>query len=155
VSRPRCYLASPLGFTEAGSYYRREFYLPALARVVEPVDPWELTSKEEVEEARGGGREREFALEIARRNAEAIRSCSMLAALLDGQEPDAGTVAEVGFAAALGLRCFGLRSDLRQSGEAGMSVNLQVEGFIVQSGGLVVSSLDELVRALAEATASA
>jgi nucleoside 2-deoxyribosyltransferase len=155
VSRTRCYIASPLGFTEAGRYYQREVYLPALARVVEPVDPWELTSEDEVERARRSGSERELALEIARRNADAIRSCSMLAALLDGQEPDAGTAAEVGFAAALGLCCFGLRSDLRQSGEPGVSVNLQVEGFIVQSGGIVVSSLDELVRALAEATASA
>jgi nucleoside 2-deoxyribosyltransferase len=145
MSRPRCYLASPLGFTEAGRYYKREVYLPALARVVEPVDPWELTTEAEAADP----------LEIARRNTKAIRSCSMLAALLDGQEPDAGTVAEVGFAAALGLRCFGLRSDFRQSGERGVSVNLQVEGFIVQSGGVVVSTLDELVRALGEATASA
>jgi nucleoside 2-deoxyribosyltransferase len=155
VSRTRCYIASPLGFTEAGRYYQREVYLPALARVVEPVDPWELTSEDEVEHARRNGAERELALEIARRNADAIRSCPMLAALLDGQEPDAGTVSEVGFAAALGLRCFGLRSDLRESGERGVSVNLQVEGFIVQSGGVVVPSLDELVRALGEATASA
>jgi nucleoside 2-deoxyribosyltransferase len=151
VGRPRCYIASPLGFSEAGRFYYSEVYLPALARVVEPVDPWALTSADEVEDAREGGRARELALEIARRNAEAIRSCSLLAALLDGQEPDAGTVAEVGFAAALGLRCFGLRSDLRESGEPGVSVNLQVEGFILQSGGSMVRSLDELVRALAAA----
>ena len=145
MSGPRCYIASPLGFTEAGRYYQREVFLPALARVVEPVDPWELATEKEAADA----------LEIARRNADAIRSCTMLAALLDGQEPDAGTVAEVGFAAALGLRCFGLRSDFRQSGEPGVSVNLQVEGFIVESGGAVVSTLEELVRALGEASASA
>src|SRR3954454_21843897 len=42
VSRPRCYIASPLGFSEAGRYYYSEVYLRGLARVVDPVDPWSL-----------------------------------------------------------------------------------------------------------------
>jgi nucleoside 2-deoxyribosyltransferase len=154
MNRPLCYLASPLGFSEAGRYYYRRVYLPALARVVEPVDPWALTSDTEIAEAREAGRERELALEIGRRNAQAIRRSSLLVALLDGQEPDAGTVAEVGYAAGLGLCCYGLRSDIRESGEAGARVNLQVESFIVQSGGFVVPSLDALVDALVDATSS-
>jgi nucleoside 2-deoxyribosyltransferase len=148
VNRPLCYIASPLGFTDAGRYYYESVYLPALSQVVEPVDPWALTTHAEVADARAAGQERELAFEIGRRNAEAIRRSSLLAAFLDGQEPDSGTAAEVGFAAGLGLRCFGLRSDLRQSGEPGVSVNLQIESFIVQSGGVVVSTLDELVDAL-------
>ena len=148
VNRPLCYIASPLGFTDAGRYYYERVYLPALAQVVEPVDPWALTTPAEVADARAAGRERELALEIGRRNAAAIRRSSLRAALLDGQEPDAGTVAEVGFATGLGLRCFGLRTDLRQSGETGVSINLQVESFIVQSGGFVVVTLAELVDAL-------
>jgi nucleoside 2-deoxyribosyltransferase len=151
VNRPPCYIASPLGFSEAGRYYYSRIYLPALSQVVDPVDPWALTTDEEVAEARTTGRERELALEIGLRNTEAIRRSSLLAAFLDGQEPDAGTVAEVGFAAGLGLRCFGLRSDFRQSGEMGAAVNLQVESFIVQSGGSIVSTLDDLVAALAAA----
>jgi nucleoside 2-deoxyribosyltransferase len=154
VSRPRCYVASPLGFSEAGRHYYREVYLPALARVVDPVDPWTLTSPDEVEAARREGRQRQVALEVGRRNAEAIRSCSLLAALLDGQEPDAGTVAEVGYGAGVGCRCYGLRTDLRESGEPGVSVNLQVESFILESGGLVATSLDELVGALRDAAAA-
>jgi nucleoside 2-deoxyribosyltransferase len=148
MERARCYLASPLGFSEAGRHYYDDVYLPALARVVEPVDPWALTSEQEIRAARAAGHARELALAIGRRNIEAIRSCSILAALLDGQEPDSGTVAELGFAAALGLTCFGLRSDLRESGEIGVGVNLQVETFIVESGGRLVASLDELVSAL-------
>ncbi len=148
MERARCYLASPLGFSEAGRHYYGGVYLPALARVVEPVDPWALTSEQEIGTALAAGRARELALEIGRRNVEAIRSCSMLAALLDGQEPDSGTVAELGFAAGLGLTCFGLRSDLRESGETGVSVNLQVETLILESGGRLVASLDELVSAL-------
>jgi hypothetical protein len=40
---PRCYVASPLGFTEAGRCYYGDVYLPALNSVVTPVDPWSLT----------------------------------------------------------------------------------------------------------------
>jgi nucleoside 2-deoxyribosyltransferase len=145
---PPCYIASPLGFTEAGRRYYEGVYLPALRTVVEPVDPWALTSEAEVADAAAAGNERAMALEIGRRNAAAIRRSALLAALLDGQEPEAGTAAEVGFAAALGITCIGLRSDLRQSGENGVVVNLQVESFIVESGGVIVATLDELVEAL-------
>jgi nucleoside 2-deoxyribosyltransferase len=153
AERPRCYVASPLGFTEAGRQYYEHVYLPALGAVVEVVDPWSLTQPWEIEQAISAGRERDIALEIGRRNTEAIRSCELLAANLDGQEADAGTVAEVGYAAALGLTCFGLRTDLRQSGELGVAVNLQVEAFVLESGGRIVGSLEELVRALAGAGA--
>lgn len=152
-ARARCYVASPLGFTEAGRHYYAEVYLPTLAQVVEVVDPWSLTQPWEIEQALAAGRERDIALEIGRRNTEAIRSCTLLAANLDGQEADAGTVAEVGYAAALGLTCFGLRTDLRQSGEMGVAVNLQVEAFILESGGRIAGSLEELTRALAGAGA--
>jgi nucleoside 2-deoxyribosyltransferase len=151
ATRPRCYLASGLGFTDAGAHYYEHVYLPALRRVVEPVDPWALTTPDEVAEARATKRERDLALEIGRRNADAIRGCTLVAAHLDGQEIDSGTAAEVGFAAGLGLRCFGLRTDLRQCGEPGVSVNLQVEHFVVASGGALCSTLGELVLALGDA----
>jgi nucleoside 2-deoxyribosyltransferase len=101
---------------------------------------------------RGRGDERELALEIGLRNARAIESCRLLVAHLDGQEVDSGTAAEVGFAMARGLRCFGLRSDLRQTGEPGVAVNLQVEYFVIASGGRVVRGLKELLSELATAT---
>jgi len=148
---PLCYVASALGFTDAGAYYYENVYLPALRAVVTPVDPWALTTAQEVAEARAAGRDGEFALEIGARNADAIRSCTLLAAHLDGQEVDSGTAAEIGFAAALGLRCFGLRTDLRESGEPGVSVNLQVEHFVVASGGSICASLGELVEELRSA----
>jgi nucleoside 2-deoxyribosyltransferase len=144
----RCYVASPLGFSEAGRHYYAQVLMPALGSVVEPVDPWSLTDPGEVERAAGEGRARELWLEIGRRNAEAIASCELLVAVLDGQEVDSGTAAELGYAAAKGLTCFGLRSDLRQSGEPGVAVNLQVEHFVVASGGKVAGTLDELLEAL-------
>lgn len=148
-ARPRCYIASPLGFSEAGRAYYAERYLPALAEHVEPVDPWALSPPDDFAAAAAGGRTRDHAIEVGERNADAIRSCALLIAQLDGQEVDAGTAAEVGYAAALGLPCIGLRSDLRMSGEPGMHVNLQLEAFVVLSGGFIAGSLDELVARLA------
>jgi nucleoside 2-deoxyribosyltransferase len=147
--RPRCYVASPLGFSEAGRDYYAQRYVPALAKHVEPVDPWTLSLPAEFDAARAEGRERAFGIEVGARNAAAIRSAALLIAQLDGQEVDAGTAAEVGYAAALGLPCLGVRSDLRSSGEPGMRVNLQLEAFIVLSGGFIAGSLDELVAQLA------
>jgi nucleoside 2-deoxyribosyltransferase len=148
-ARPAAYIASPLGFSEAGRAYYVERYLPALREHVEPVDPWSLSAPEEFEAARAGGREHDLGLEVGARNARAIAGAQLLVAHLDGQEVDAGTAAEVGYAAALGMPCLGLRSDLRSSGEPGMAVNLQVEAFIVLSGGFVARSLDDLVGRLA------
>lgn len=148
-ARPRCYVASPLGFSEAGRDYYARHYLPRLAEHVEPVDPWTLSRPEEFAAAAAEDRVHEFGVEVGARNAQAIRSADLLIAQLDGQEVDAGTAAEVGYAAALGLPCLAVRSDLRASGEPGMHVNLQLEAFVVLSGGVVARSLDELTARLA------
>lgn len=148
MRRRRCYIASPLGFTEGGRHYYSEVYLPALTAVIDPVDPWAMTSPAEVLQALRDGTERELWLEIGARNAAAIDDCELLTAYLEGSEPDSGTVAEIGYAVGRGKRCFGLRSDLRQAGEPGMALNLQVESFIVKSGGAVLTTLDDLVAAI-------
>ena len=147
-ARPRCYVASPLGFSETGREYYATRYLPALAEHVEPVDPWTLSSSAEFAAAREQGRAHAFGIEVGARNAQAIRGARLLVAQLDGQEIDAGTAAEVGYAAALGLPCLGVRSDLRASGEPDMRLNLQLEAFVVLSGGFVADSLAELVARL-------
>ncbi|HXS35042.1 MAG TPA: nucleoside 2-deoxyribosyltransferase [Solirubrobacterales bacterium] len=148
---PRCYIASPLGFSEAGRHYYAEVLLPALSQLVEPVDPWALVSDQEIAAALDAGTEKEFAAEIGRRNKEALESCRLLVAVLDGQEIDSGTAAEVGYASALGLVCLGLRTDHRQSGERGATVNLQVESFLIASGGGIADSLDALIADLRRA----
>jgi nucleoside 2-deoxyribosyltransferase len=148
MPRPRCYVASPLGFSETTRGWYAKELLPALAALVEPVDPWALSTAEEFEAAAAAGRQRAFALEVGRRNAEAIRSSALLVAHLDGQEPDSGTVVEVGYACGLGLRCYGVRSDLRQAGEAGMPLNLQVAALIEASGGTIAPSTPALLERL-------
>ncbi|HEY2334839.1 MAG TPA: nucleoside 2-deoxyribosyltransferase [Solirubrobacterales bacterium] len=141
----RCYVASPLGFFEAGRHYYAEVLLPALSQLVEPVDPWALVSKREIAAARKARTEKAFAAEIGRRNTEALKSSRLLFAVLDGQEVDSGTAAEIGYASALGLTCLGLRTDLRKTGERGATVNLQIESFLIVSGGSIAASLDALL----------
>ena len=145
---PRCYLASPFGFSEAGRAYYYGTLVPALSEAVEVVDPWAITGADEFARAAEEGTLATLVLEVGRRNAEAIRGCALLVACLDGPDVDSGTAAEVGYAAALGIRCLGLRTDLRETGERGAIVNLQVQSFIVHSGGLIAASLEELLAEL-------
>ena len=154
TSRQRCYVASPLGFTEGGWQYYRGVYLPALSEVVDTVDPWRDAPDEwdpaasPLLVAASEDERRAVGLEIGRRNARDIERCPWLVAYLEGQEPDAGTVVEVGYAAGLGKTCFALRSDARESGEPGMRLSLQVESIIVSTGGAVYRTLAELLGGL-------
>jgi nucleoside 2-deoxyribosyltransferase len=144
----RAYCASDLGFTQSGRYYLEEVYLPKLREVVEIVDPWSLVPESEFIQAKAEGRSREHALEVGRGNLQAIDSCEILIALLEGQEIDSGTASEIGYASGRGLTCWGLRSDHRQAGEPGVQVNLQVESLITVSGGSIAGTLDELCFAV-------
>ncbi len=75
-----------------------------------------------------------------------IRSCDILLGVLDGPELDSGTVSEIGFAAGLGKKCYGLRTDFRNCGEFdGVPVNLQVLYWIEASGGRLFRSIEEVV----------
>ena len=90
---------------------------------------------------------------IAARNEASIRECDSVVAVLDGQEIDSGVAAEVGFAYGIGKRILGYRSDLRQAGEnVACRFNMQVQFFIENSGGIVVTSLSELGRYLSQST---
>lgn len=148
MTLPRCYLATPFGFTESGRAYYRSTFLPALATVVEPLDPWTDSRMTGAAAARRERRLPGYWLDIARENLDWIATSDLLVAVLDGQEPDCGTTVELGYAAALGIPCYGLRSDLRQAGEEGVELNLQVAGTITASGGCLLRSLDELVATL-------
>ena len=86
---------------------------------------------------------------IGARNAEMIRECSGVLAVLDGSDVDSGTAAEIGYAAALGRSVIGLRSDIRTAGDNEAAVvNLQVEWFIEASGGRLTTTLEEAISAL-------
>ena len=127
------------------------------------VNPWRLVEAQKFEAAdlikNVEKRKRAFHkanLETAAKNEEAIRICLMVVAVLDGADVDSGTASEIGFAYALGKQIYGYRSDFRMAGDnEGSLVNLQVEYWIENSGGCIVSNLDELRQRLAEAAVSA
>lgn len=154
---PRIYVASPLGFTDAGRTYNETVLLPALRCAgFEPLDPWDPeTEIQAVFELDRNDPERSRFLgetnrRVGRRNAEMIRSADGLLAVLDGSDVDSGTAAEIGYAAALHRPVVGLRSDLRITGDNEATlVNLQVEWFIIESGGHITTRLDEALTKLA------
>jgi nucleoside 2-deoxyribosyltransferase len=156
TAAPRVYVASPLGFTDAGRSYNHDVLLPAVrAAGFEPLDPWDVDA--EILHVFGLPRddpERTFRLagtnrEVGRRNAELIRSAAGMLAILDGDDVDSGTAAEIGYSCAMGCPIVGLRTDLRNSGDNEATlVNLQVEYFVVESGGRLATTLDNALAAL-------
>ena len=83
--------------------------------------------------------------EICYNNIAAIQKSYGIFAVLDGVDIDSGTASEIGFAFALGKPILGYRGDFRLSSDnEGGIVNLQVEGFIYKSGGVIITGIAEL-----------
>jgi nucleoside 2-deoxyribosyltransferase len=152
------YLAGPFGFSEAGRSFHTTMLVPHLQGLGhEVLDPWQLTDRMKIEAVRSMnyGRERRDAWrllnrEIAANNRKAIDRCELVFAVLDGVDVDSGTASEIGYAFARGKAIIGYRGDYRLcSDNEGTLVNLQVEYFIRESGGEIISRLDDLDDALA------
>lgn len=155
--RPTLYIASALGFSEAG----RDFYYGRLLPLVEGagfgvLDPWRLTDPAAIERVRAmefgparRGAWRRLNMEIGEANHRAIEAADGLLAVLDGSAAGGGVAAEIGFACARGKPIVGYRGDFRKSGDnEGAIVGLQVEYFVRASGGTIVMALDEVPAAL-------
>jgi nucleoside 2-deoxyribosyltransferase len=152
----KIYLAEPLGFSEAGRFYQDTVLLPALGRTGhEILNPWKLTDQHKIDAILampyGPARReawRHLNVEIGANNRMAIERSDAVFAILDGVDVDSGTAAEIGYAFAKGKPILGYRGDFRLSADnEGSAVNLQVEYFIRQSGGDIVTSLaDALAR---------
>jgi len=133
----RLYLASPLGFAESTQAYREDLHEALDALGMEVVDPWDAVVEEPL--SRAG------ALSLGARNLVSISTSRRVLAVLDGCDVDSGVASEIGYAAALGLRCDGLRTDFRLSGECPeLGVNLQVASLIHFSGGRIVRRLEDI-----------
>jgi len=155
----KIYIASPLGFSEAGRFFLYEKLVPLFIKhQLQVIDPWALTSSGLINRAAAlpSGEERTAAWRelntiIARNNEEGIIRADGMFAVLDGTDVDSGTAAEIGFAAALGKPVTAYRGDFRLAGDnEGSLVNLQVAWFIEKSGGKITTSLagadDEIIR---------
>ncbi len=137
------YLASPLGFSPEWKSYRNKIKERLTQMGCTVLDPWEQKYHSAIKEA-GAIQDwssrvqafKDIAVQIGKANEEMIRSCDVVLGVLDGAELDSGTVSEIGFAAALGKKCYGLRTDFRDCGEFdGQPFNLQVLYWIESSGG--------------------
>jgi nucleoside 2-deoxyribosyltransferase len=91
---------------------------------------------------------REMNRMIGSRNRRLLAEADVVLAVLDGPDVDSGTAAEIGWAAASQTPVVGLRTDLRLADHEAAIVNLQVEDFIVASGGRLVTTLDDALAAL-------
>jgi nucleoside 2-deoxyribosyltransferase len=149
----KLYLASPLGFSPENTAYLNQIKVKLASQGFEIFDPWE--QKQFAGKIENASRERDYAARIHafREIAQQIGSCNeggirwanFLLAVLDGAEVDSGTAAEVGFGSALGKKCYGLRTDQRDSGDfIGLPVNLQILHFIEGSGGKMFRSIAEI-----------
>ncbi len=154
--KPTVYVASPLGFSEAGRHYYSGVLLPRLRQLgLDLLDPWTLTDEKPVEEANAlpfGPEQRNrwqtLNRQIAKTNFEAIDSSQAVVAVLDGTDVDSGTACEVGYAYAKGKKLYGYRGDFRLSADnIGSIVNLQVEYCFGNQGG-IAPTLDALCHNL-------
>jgi nucleoside 2-deoxyribosyltransferase len=153
----KIYTAGPLGFSEAGRAFHRDYVLPEVKRLGhDALDPWTLTDPARINavlrlpygEARRDAW-RKLNVEIGGNNRAAIDACDLVFAVLDGADVDSGTAAEIGYAFAKAKPIIGYRGDFRLSADnEGSVVNLQVEYFIHQSGGEIIPALAELEAAL-------
>jgi nucleoside 2-deoxyribosyltransferase len=146
------YLASPLGFSSEWKTYKDKIKrrLNELGHTV--FDPWDQPFRPTIEEASTiedwcarVAAFKAIATRIGKANEEMIRACDVVLGVLDGLELDSGTVSEIGFAAALGKKCYGLRTDFRNSGDfEGIPINLQVLYWIESSGGKLFRRISEI-----------
>lgn len=159
--RTRIYLASPLGFSEAGRHFYAAVLLPFVRGLgLEVLDPWTLTDARRIDAVQAlpyGPAKREawrrLNMQMGATNRAAIDRAHAVVAVLDGVDVDSGTAAEIGYAFARGKLILGYRGDFRLSADnEGSTVNLQVEYFVRRSGGTIVTRWEDLgarLRALA------
>jgi nucleoside 2-deoxyribosyltransferase len=152
----RVYVASPLGFNEPGRHWAAEVLHPRLgAAGWEVLDPWADQAGEVAAVlAMPPGTARFEALQetsrrIGARNRRLLAEADAVLAVLDGPDVDSGTAAEIGWAAAHKTPVVGLRTDFRLADHEAAIVNLQVEDFVLASGGHLVTALDEAIATLA------
>jgi nucleoside 2-deoxyribosyltransferase len=121
-------------------------------------DPWQLTPQSVVDEAQKlpYGQERKDAFMkvdkmIAINNEIGLEQSDIIVAILDGPDVDSGTAAEIGYGTPIGKTSFGYRSDFRLcSDNEGSKVNLEIEHCIHKNGGKIVTTIEELEKALRE-----
>ena len=125
--RMRIYLAGPL-FSEAERMWHLSFKKELEEVGHDVVWPGELVSNDDI--AMWG---EDAAKNIMITDIDALLSCDIILALLDGTQVDDGTAWELGYAFCKGIPAFGIRTDFRNAGETKHGVvNAMIEGSLVR-----------------------
>jgi len=146
------YLASSLGFSQEWKTYREKIKRRLSELGCTVLDPWDQPFRGAIEETSNiqdwcarVEAFRDIAVQIGKANEDMIRSCDIVLGVLDGLELDSDTVSEIGFAAALGKKCYGLITDFRNSADFdGIPINLQVLYWIESGGGKLFRRIEEI-----------
>lgn len=148
----KIYLASPLGFSPELGTYRQRIRIHLLTQGHTIVDPWDTDYSDLLMSALAipgyearHAKYQEIRRQIGQDNRMAIRRSQAVLGVLDGPEPDSGTVGEVCYASGTGKLAYGLRTDVRNMGDfPGVPLNLQVLDFIEASGGKLFHSIEDI-----------
>jgi hypothetical protein len=151
------YLASQLGFSETGKYILENLIKPKIAQIGITIhDPFLECGKElDVEYLAKLERYRDrirywedFSRKVTPINNGLMQNSDCLLAILDGGHTvDDGVSSEIGYYAGIGRGpIFALRSDLRCGENIAVSINPQILGYILQSGGKSVDGADAMNR---------
>ena len=147
----RIYLASPTGFSSEHKTYRDRVKARLVALGHDVADPWDANYSALFQDMDDFGHKERLSYNrwagdvIARANHDTLVGCDVVLGILDGTEPDSGTVSEVAFGAGIGKVAYGLRTDFRDCGDmAGIPINLQVLYFIEASGGKLFRTVEEV-----------
>lgn len=147
IEKPNCYVASPYGFAESTKDWYYETFLPLLRNHVTVLDPWSVNVEDILQTSLD--ERRDLWTKLGERHYNTIaKEAKLVVAGLDQEPPDNGTACEVVWAAAHNIPVIGYRGDMRTSGEDGMPYNLMIAAAIKLSGGVAVTSLTELEKAL-------
>ncbi len=134
-NKKKIYLASPYGFSE----HWKNRLLPDFINVLEymGVEVWEPFSRNSQKEyystPRSGGNNIKSSIfgsnakNIAKKDAQDVRDCDAIFAIINGCPPDEGVMVELGIAIALGKPTFLFRDDFRRCADsAEFPVNLMI-----------------------------
>lgn len=151
------YLAHQLGFSQTGRYILGNLIIPRIEEIgIKVIDPFVecdkhfnadyLESLERYEDRRKYLEE--FSRKITPINNRKMDESHCLAAILDGGHAvDDGVAGEIGYYT--GIRrgpIFAVRSDFRCGENMAVSINPQLLGYILQSGGKLVDGKNSLDR---------
>lgn len=156
MSRPKCYIESPLGFepTRSAEY---EGFLEQIRKYAEPINPFFIAGEEFIPEiTRLTGQEKqERWCDMAVRLYEVIeKEADMGFAILNGEPADIGVGCEMAFGYALhkvGFKKFPIvayREDFRRAGETENNLNAMLLPPYMRTGGEFISTYPEIQPAI-------